>query len=1696
MAFIEIIKQPLYGSVYWNDAEFIYTPNVGFSGNDSFIYKQIEGSRSIIYTKFVNAYNRPPISNIVELSTNVSSTLVLNISSLVTDLTNPFDELSIIDVKTANYGSAYTDGQNLYYDSYSKNGIDNITYTVSDKEYNTTGVVILSVLNELVRTRSGTVKQRADRVSEQLNLIELLSGNYETLYNFITANTSYLNNLDTSRWDNSTNIVENISTRLIDLYQRKDEFSLLYTVLTANSGDWISDTSLVTLVCANSSSWVESYNNTTANEPRWDTNTIKTKLLSAVSEVTFPIFDSYYNTVQRSDRDSGFSSNWDSTETNTILSSHSAKWMTYTDTVTTNSVDWQFLNLTTNKLSTSYYLDTVHFDEMKNAILSNFSGWNDRIYSIACTLSANSGNWDSILGDKTKLDTQVDLVCSLSSDWISDVYTAQILNDIISLSGENWSSTEDIIQSKYNTWDELSTKYYDISGYFPLLDGIYNLIQSSSSKWKGSDLNALLAIEAPKWEAVYKQSNSSYSLLWDFTYNTINSLSTQYYNTDKPFFDSFYTSLCQTSSNYFYTDTNTLVSAKSAEWEYTRSILSDNIDYWNGTYDTTNYFLSDFKNDIYNSVYNIIIPAYILWESRKENINSFLSANSGYWDLMYKNISTYNVLYTVPSGWANDVDTAQLINDVITLSSETYNANTEIVNTSGYNWTRSSDAVAEILRTLIKLNSVYDIVHYNAPLWGAVELSNTIGAFSANYDYIYQTLPYDWNYIYNQVTLLTTGYYNIVDNYFNPSYNLVKNLSNNWFNYKSQLSSLFKANSGNWEAIYQSQSTFDGLVSNVDDYKSKWIYSLDFADKIYQVNTVLSSTSADWKTISQQQSVFDSMYSLIRNNSSNYVTNLDWITRIYEAQTVLSSTSADWVSIYNRKPIYDKNYSFILANSSSFVQMITGAPYLNSLISETQMISASLNNGYIRIPKLINLTNIVSTYSGGWTIDFKFVDDINNANFIIRNNGNSWNTLYDTITTYDFLNSTVSSTSAYWLKYSDISFGDIVHDAKTILSSCSSNWDSINNLNVDNTVDYLNSFNNQVFVISSDYFNNAIDYNNAANAVSSASAKWFYRPDYTSLKTNSANWQSIADRFVDYNTNSTYISTLCANYATSIEIVKEITENASKWIIYSDFVYLSAIDLNKNTSLLQSISYSVCAVDTNYNSLYQTVTTFNNIWDIDYLVRGINQWSPYWDKEYDIIFVDNFGSIWDSNITDSKALCAVYYYNKNNKFIPLSTTVYNNQSTWEDRTLINLLCANSSIWTEAYNTVSVITGGWYFNEDDRYKTSYSYFSTASGGLSDAYSLILTNSANWLSSVELLFPLTGKAVSGAYDTDLAARYLTVYGDALINGTLTARHLLRFASNIINLTSLVVNNSSTTVAALSVASRNIYNGTTHFRTASSSVLYINTQTKTIGVNISSIRGTTNTLTISGDLSARGYITPYLGDFITKYQTKSGTYLSNYSYLTANSATFTQFVSSYPTYDIIKSYVQTNSTFYNTISSPSALPVIYNQLTDANYKYQYLTDYIAISGDTFGIDTRYRTNSSSYEDLYSYVNTTSSQIASSFQISYEFGYNAVRSKTYGLYNVNDDITIQGWTMYSDQPTFATIDILSTTYNNYPRASSIVGNNIPHLDNAATIVSYGITNADHWRVDINKNSILKFVLQTNSAANYILINLRVTKR
>ena len=78
MVQIEITKQPLYGSVYWNGYDFIYTPKTGFTGNDVYYYNKIENGIISSHRNYVNPSNVAPIVTNVSLSADAYNKTILH----------------------------------------------------------------------------------------------------------------------------------------------------------------------------------------------------------------------------------------------------------------------------------------------------------------------------------------------------------------------------------------------------------------------------------------------------------------------------------------------------------------------------------------------------------------------------------------------------------------------------------------------------------------------------------------------------------------------------------------------------------------------------------------------------------------------------------------------------------------------------------------------------------------------------------------------------------------------------------------------------------------------------------------------------------------------------------------------------------------------------------------------------------------------------------------------------------------------------------------------------------------------------------------------------------------------------------------------------------------------------------------------------------------------------------------------------------------------------------------------------------------------------------------------------------------------------------------------------------------------------------------------------------------------------------
>jgi hypothetical protein len=115
---VTINKQPIYGHVYWNGTDFVYTPNDNFSGNDYFIYTIDDGSGPKILTKNVSTVNRPPSALDIRLTRNTDDNIVIDVSDYVLDQDKLLQSLYITDISKPYYGTAHFDKTKIYYTSY------------------------------------------------------------------------------------------------------------------------------------------------------------------------------------------------------------------------------------------------------------------------------------------------------------------------------------------------------------------------------------------------------------------------------------------------------------------------------------------------------------------------------------------------------------------------------------------------------------------------------------------------------------------------------------------------------------------------------------------------------------------------------------------------------------------------------------------------------------------------------------------------------------------------------------------------------------------------------------------------------------------------------------------------------------------------------------------------------------------------------------------------------------------------------------------------------------------------------------------------------------------------------------------------------------------------------------------------------------------------------------------------------------------------------------------------------------------------------------------------------------------------------------------------------------------------------------------------------------------------------------------
>ena len=468
MAFIEIVEQPLYGSVYWNTIEFVYTPNEGYTGYDSYTYRLVEDNKNYLVTKYVNASNTAPITNNISLTANANQSFVFNIEDLASDSTNPFGFFEISSVTNAIHGTVNTDGHKIYYQSPYNNCQEIIYYTVTDKQFFTTGTITLSVVNGFdPENYKGTFENRLTKAYDLLDPVRILSSNYNNAYDFLSTNEAYLNSINPYRWLYLYNYVFTTSADLIDLSDKLDEFTNLYVLLTSNSASWITNVDPLTTLNNYKDSFTNTYNIISSISSTWQDNITNFSLLCS------DIINNQDRYITNSQTVLDNISNWDTAEINKVLTAENVdKWNNAHAYVNFYKTVWDGVYTLANSFSTFYYNNDLLFNPAYDVLNEKYVGWIDTLSSFRTTLSENSAYWNVIYSKKPSYDSLYDVIQSYSTKWVKDTQTSEFISNLMSLSSANWNSFAEIISQKYNKWNSASPLSSEIAKHIPDLNSL------------------------------------------------------------------------------------------------------------------------------------------------------------------------------------------------------------------------------------------------------------------------------------------------------------------------------------------------------------------------------------------------------------------------------------------------------------------------------------------------------------------------------------------------------------------------------------------------------------------------------------------------------------------------------------------------------------------------------------------------------------------------------------------------------------------------------------------------------------------------------------------------------------------------------------------------------------------------------------------------------------------------------------------------------------------------------------------------------------------------------------------------------------------------------------------------------------------------------------------------------------------------
>jgi hypothetical protein len=574
---VVILKQPLYGDIIWNGVDFIYNSYTEEKYNDYYIYSLTENGKSTVYTKYVNQTNTPPVANNVSLTANAYGVNVININTLASDTTDPFSVFKIESVTGALYGTAYTDGNNIYYTSNTFNNVETLTYTVTDKEYKSTATLTLSVVNGVVLDTTPKGLGLLYLSKNRFNYLKSLSGGWDSLNYILNTYGPIWDTVDYVRYAAMSDNVDNAAPSWTDVYNARPQLSSFLTTLSTNSADWnldvIDGIPIYDVSYPKSQDWNTVYTILSTNSASWESAIVSFDVLSSDLNIQTPIYNSLNQTVN-DNKDTL----WDTTELNYISASYFNFWNNMLSNIKESY--WNNGVVTLNGLSANLSIYTDIFDNLYSIISSNSANWDNTIlYTISSnyfnlwdsfsqTLISNNEKWDSISTGTSSLST----VIYEKSQLFDSLYNTITANVEIT-----WSNISVTYLNKYSTVYSIltsSSASWNINNVFgdkfEKYDSYHQTAtQNITSKWVPDTLNKVLTSDSVKWDSTF-ETLSTLSAGWFFD-NTRNSLN-------------FYNNLTANSANW--QDSYNLVNLSAEIWNTSNQISAVSTKYLSGDFET------------------------------------------------------------------------------------------------------------------------------------------------------------------------------------------------------------------------------------------------------------------------------------------------------------------------------------------------------------------------------------------------------------------------------------------------------------------------------------------------------------------------------------------------------------------------------------------------------------------------------------------------------------------------------------------------------------------------------------------------------------------------------------------------------------------------------------------------------------------------------------------------------------------------------------------------------------------------------------------------------------------------------------------------------------------------------------------------------------------------------------------------------